>query len=43
MEIATMGRVTVEARIANFQDVHQAENGLLPEEKVARSVFPRPR
>jgi predicted aspartyl protease len=34
MEIATMGRVVVAARIANFQDAYQARKGLLPPEKV---------
>ncbi len=29
-----MGRVTVEARISNFQDAYQANKGLLPQEKV---------
>jgi predicted aspartyl protease len=37
MEIATMGRVTVEARISNFLDAYQADKGLLPADKV-RSV-----
>jgi predicted aspartyl protease len=37
MEIATMGRVTVAARISNFQDAYQANKGLLPAERV-RSI-----
>ncbi len=34
MEIATMGRVIVEARISNFQEAYQARKGILPSEKV---------
>jgi predicted aspartyl protease len=34
MEITTMGRVTVEARISNFQDAYQANKGLWPRENV---------
>ena len=34
MEITTMGRVTVEVRISNFQEAYQARKGLLPPEKV---------
>jgi predicted aspartyl protease len=37
MEITTMGRVTVAARIENFQDAYQANKGLLPLDKI-RSV-----
>ncbi len=37
MEIAVMGRVTVVARISNFQDAYQVEKGLLQREKV-RSI-----
>ncbi len=33
MEITTMGRVTVAARISNFQDAYQVEKGLLQKEK----------
>jgi predicted aspartyl protease len=29
-----MGRVTVEARVSNFQDAYQAKKGLLPPEEV---------
>ncbi len=34
MEIITMGRVVVDARIANFQDAYQANKGLLPQDKI---------
>ncbi len=34
METATMGRVTVEARISNFQDAYQVNKGLLPQKEV---------
>ena len=34
MELTTMGRVTVEARISNYQDAYQANKGLLPQDKV---------
>ena len=42
MEITTMGRVTVEARISNFQDAYQANKGLLPQEKVRAVQVPMP-
>ena len=35
-----MGRVTVEARIANFQEAYQARKGLLPQEKVRAVQVP---
>ncbi len=34
MVIPTIGRVTVEATISNFQEAYQARKGLLPSEKV---------
>ena len=40
MEITTIGRVTVEARIANFQDAYQANKGLLPQDKVRAVQVP---
>ncbi len=40
MVIPTMGRVTVEARISNFQEAYQARKGLLPPEKVRAVQVP---
>jgi len=34
MEIVTMGKVTVPARIENLQDIHMAEGGALPVEEI---------
>jgi predicted aspartyl protease len=40
MEITTMGRVTVAAKIANFQDAYQAKKGILPEGKIRTIQVP---
>ena len=34
MEIVTMGRVTVPARIENLQDIHLADRGALPADQI---------